>query len=248
VYLLPADKVSQSRIAELGKTHGLLTTHSYNEFFRPTSRAESEVDQMCTFACYELPAIAECSSLEGLKCTIDDFPVAGHATIHTTKAVAGEDISIRCDSYVLSPALESLPWKFVGYFLCPGAQRNPLAAADPDGEFLIKTLCELQDIFSLEQLESLRTLAAAQDYSLRALAARIHPVAALNLYGAALRDENASERMWLLGNMSQLVQAYAEVSRCCLILQYLCLTVTLRFTCRAAWFRTRKRSHLDTQN
>jgi hypothetical protein len=146
---------------------------------------------------------------------VDDFPVTGHATIHTTSPQPGECMSICYRDYIYSEKLHSLPWRFVGYYLCPGAwPRRDLGRCSEEqatGRTLLTMLCRHQDAYSLEQLESLRLLVAAPDYALTALATLLPFAATLDLLEAAMEDSDAIEELSRIGNLASLVRKLEEV-------------------------------------
>jgi hypothetical protein len=145
---------------------------------------------------------------------LDDFPVAGHATIHTTSAQAGEPVRIWGNEYVLSDAMHSLPWEFVGYYFVAGAKPRPMPQERDEarrallavGHYLLTVLYHHQSTYTLEQLESLKMLVAAPEYTLRALATVLPAAAALDLADAALDDCNTPEEISSLAAFIMLVE------------------------------------------
>jgi hypothetical protein len=169
------------------------------------------------FCCYEVTAAAMHDLPTGLGYKSDDFPVSGHGTIHTTDKVACEQVDTDQDSFLCVPGLDSLPWRFVGHFLCPGAEHNAkllqcTASVKSEGASLITTLCHHQDTYTLEQLENLKMLVGAPDYTLDTLCTYLPAAAALDLLCGAMRQEVRDDNeMYILRSFKKLVLAFKKV-------------------------------------
>jgi hypothetical protein len=128
--------------------------------------------------------------------------------------VACEEVDGDIGEFISVQGLAELPWRFVGYYLCPGAEpRRALEDAERRGAWLLKMMCDYQDALSLEQLESLRMLVTAPDYTMRTLSSYLPAAAAFDLlnglfYEWARDDEDihvAKEYMDLVHSLYQVI-------------------------------------------
>jgi hypothetical protein len=130
--------------------------------------------------------------------------------VYAKQPVKGELVDIDLDPRIKVEAMAKLPWKFVGFYLCPAAEVNPQTPSDADGRRLLSILCDHQRVYALEQLESLQMLVAAPDYTLRKLVTYLSPALMNELLDATM--SYVSDDIYFLGSVGLLVDEFVEVS------------------------------------
>jgi hypothetical protein len=183
VYFIAAENVSGLMKEVLSRGDQLSSTLYYRAHKLANSHPGTDL-QLHYFRCYSLPDDAFPAGFQAVQ---DNCLTAGHVTLRTTSPQAGKITSVFGNTRICPAALENLPWRLDGYLLCPGAEVQPREKSDELGLQLIATLCAHQSILTLDQLESLRVLVTATEYTWDALVAYLPPAAAIELqYGARL--------------------------------------------------------------
>jgi hypothetical protein len=168
------------------------------------------VRELCYFRCYELAAGTVLP--EGLAYIVDNVPAEGHVTVYAKQPVQGELVEDDEDTYIKVEAMAKLPWKFVGYYLCPAAEVNPQTPSDADGRRLLSLLCRDQSFYALEPFDSLKMLLAAPKYTLRKLVTSLSPAEMAELLDAAMAVTSDQGDISFLQKVGLLIDEVAKVS------------------------------------
>jgi hypothetical protein len=213
VYFIKAESiVTGSCIEDVVKSTDQLTPSRYRGPFESRwpdpSRSIETVRELCYFRCYELPAGTVLP--DGLAYVVDNVSVEGHVTVYAKQPVKGELVEDDEDTYIKVGAMAKLPWKFVGYYLCPAAERKPKTPSDADGRRLLSLLCRDQSFYALEPFESLKMLVTVPDYSLRKLVTSLSPAEMAEL-DAAMAVTSDQGDISFLQKVGLLIEEVAKV-------------------------------------